>query len=166
MNPFMRFFDGGRRFQCTLCNAVTEVSQTYFAHLDHTGQRLDKYERPELFLGSYEFKATSEFCRNSILNCRRSHLVFAIELTVNSIQIVRKLSSELSNIIRECLPTDPLRPGSASPLVGFVTYNSKIQFYDVKNGGQSHVVCDVNQTFPPMTSFLADPVEHYDLIDA
>lgn len=58
MNPYMRFVDGGRRFQCSLCRHVSEVSESYFAHLDHTGQRLDKFERPELYLGSYEFKVS------------------------------------------------------------------------------------------------------------
>lgn len=39
------------------------VPQEYFQHLDHAGQRVDKYERPELVLGSYEFIATKEYCR-------------------------------------------------------------------------------------------------------
>lgn len=37
MNPYMRFIDGGRRFQCSLCHHISEVPTTYFAHLDHTG---------------------------------------------------------------------------------------------------------------------------------
>lgn len=37
----------------------------YFQHLDHTGQRVDKYERPELVLGTYEFLATKDYCRVS-----------------------------------------------------------------------------------------------------
>lgn len=63
MSPLMQFIDGGRRFQCLLCKATTEVPAEYFQHLDHTGQRLDKYERPELLRGSYEFVATAEYCR-------------------------------------------------------------------------------------------------------
>lgn len=39
------------------------VPQEYFQHLDHAGQRVDKYERPELVLGTYEFVATKEYCR-------------------------------------------------------------------------------------------------------
>lgn len=67
MNPYNRFIDGGRRFQCSLCHHVTEVPPTYFSNLDHTGQRLDKLQRPELYLGSYEFLATEEYCRNRML---------------------------------------------------------------------------------------------------
>ena len=39
------------------------VPQEYFQHLDHTGQRLDKYERPELCMGAYEYVCTKEYCR-------------------------------------------------------------------------------------------------------
>lgn len=84
MSPNMQFIDAGRRFQCLLCKATTEgkfichyeyserirdrplaftVPQEYFQHLDHTGQRTDKYERPELVLGTYEFMATKDYCR-------------------------------------------------------------------------------------------------------
>lgn len=34
--------------------------------MDHTGQRVDKYERPELVLGTYEFLATKDYCRVSV----------------------------------------------------------------------------------------------------
>lgn len=165
MSPYMRFTDGGRRFQCALCHHVSEVPQTYYAHLDHMGHRLDRYERPELYLGSYEFKATAEFCRHQILNCRRPHIVFAFELTANSMPVIRRIVTELPAIIREHLPVDALRRGSPPPLVGFMTYNSKIQFYDVRSDGRANVVCDVTQTFPPITSFLVDPIEHADKID-
>jgi protein transport protein SEC24 len=80
MSPFMQFVDGGRRFHCLLCKATSEgtyffrsksflfiifytVPAEYFQHLDHTGQRVDKHERPELSLGTYEFVATADYCR-------------------------------------------------------------------------------------------------------
>lgn len=41
------------------------VHPDYYQHLDHTGQRVDKHERPELLLGTYEFLATKDYCRVS-----------------------------------------------------------------------------------------------------
>lgn len=63
MSPHMQFVDGGRRFSCPFCTCLTDVPQEYFAHLDHTGKRIDTYERPELCLGSYEFVATKDYCK-------------------------------------------------------------------------------------------------------
>lgn len=39
------------------------VPPHYFQHLDHTGKRVDWYDRPELSLGSYEFLATVDYCK-------------------------------------------------------------------------------------------------------
>lgn len=39
------------------------VPPHYFQHLDHTGKRVDCYDRPELSLGSYEFLATVDYCK-------------------------------------------------------------------------------------------------------
>ncbi|CAB1311855.1 unnamed protein product [Coregonus sp. 'balchen'] len=66
MCPYMQFIEGGRRFQCGFCSCVTEVPPHYFQHLDHTGKRVDCYDRPELSLGSYEFVATVDYCKSSL----------------------------------------------------------------------------------------------------
>jgi len=39
------------------------VPPEYFNHLDHTGRRVDCYDRPELALGAYEFVATADYCK-------------------------------------------------------------------------------------------------------
>jgi len=43
------------------------VPPEYFNHLDHTGRRVDCYDRPELVLGAYEFVATSDYCKVTAL---------------------------------------------------------------------------------------------------
>ena len=45
------------------CGVTVSVPPEYFAHLDHTGKRMDYYDRPELCLGAYEFIATKDYCR-------------------------------------------------------------------------------------------------------
>jgi len=85
MCSFMKFIDGGKRFTCCFCEAATDgmswssktaiaieclfvfliiiVPNEYFNHLDHTGRRLDHFQRPELCLGSYEVLATKQYCK-------------------------------------------------------------------------------------------------------
>ena len=47
---------------------VSLVPPFYFQHLDHVGRRIDHYERPELSLGSYEYVATLDYCKVSLLS--------------------------------------------------------------------------------------------------
>lgn len=48
---------------CLLCFIFVPVPPQYFQHLDHTGKRVDCYDRPELSMGSYEFTATVDYCK-------------------------------------------------------------------------------------------------------
>ncbi|KAK4337222.1 hypothetical protein RND71_043728 [Anisodus tanguticus] len=164
ISPHMKFTDGGKRFQCSLCHHMNDVPPNYFVSLDHMEQRLDKYERPELHLGSYEFRTGQEFYRNKVLASRRPHIVFAFELTVNSKPLIQTISEHLIDVIKTSLPVDKIW-NCPPPLIGFMTYNSKIQFYDVVNNGTSHIISDVSSTFPPFTTFLVDPVTQIDKIE-
>ena len=69
-----------RLLMCSCLFAI--VPAEYFAHLDHTGKRMDYYDRPELCLGAYEFVATEDYCKVSaalagslttVLYCRGIH---------------------------------------------------------------------------------------------
>lgn len=164
ISPFMRFTDGGRRFQCAMCHHISEVTNTYYAPLDHTEQRLDRFQRPELHLGSYEFRTNEEFYRNKVMASRRPHIVFAFELTMNSRPLIQLISANLAKLIKNSLPHDQAL-NCPPPLVGFVTYNSKIQLYDVLNNSTAHIISDVASTFPSFTTFLIDPVTHMDKIE-
>lgn len=50
-----------------MCRGVVEVPKEYFCHMDGQGSRADKFQRPELCCGSYEFVATAEYCRVRLL---------------------------------------------------------------------------------------------------
>ncbi|VDP99993.1 unnamed protein product [Trichobilharzia regenti] len=134
MNPFMNFIDGGRRFQCPLCNGLTEVSAEYFAHLDHTGRRID-------------ILATAEYCKNSQLPLPPA-VIFLIDVSQSSIRsgVVQLFCSKFVERILPVLP-NPLR-------VGFVTYDHRLHFYTP----QMHIVADIEDVFvPAVEGFLLPP---------
>nr|XP_040238850.2 protein transport protein Sec24D isoform X1 [Anopheles coluzzii]XP_040238851.2 protein transport protein Sec24D isoform X1 [Anopheles coluzzii] len=167
--PTMQFLDGGRRFQCQFCKATTDVPQGYFQHLDHTGQRMDKYERPELVLGTYEFMATKEYCRNNTPP-KPPAMVFLIDVSYNNVKsgLVQLLCSQMRNIIRQ-LPVDQDQQRT-SMKVGFITYNSSVHFYNLKSSlaqPQMMVVGDLQEMFMPLLDgFLVDAEESATVIDA
>nr|XP_020646831.1 protein transport protein Sec24C isoform X2 [Pogona vitticeps] len=152
MCPFMQFIEGGRRFQCCFCSCITEVPSHYFQHLDHTGRRVDYYDRPELSLGSYEFLATVDYCKNNKYP-NPPAFIFMIDVSYNAIRsgLVRLICEELKTLL-DYLPREGNMEESAIR-VGFVTYNKVLHFYNVKSSlaqPQMMVVSDVADMFVPL----------------
>nr|XP_011713088.1 protein transport protein Sec24C isoform X3 [Macaca nemestrina] len=152
MCPFMQFIEGGRRFQCCFCSCINDVPPQYFQHLDHTGKRVDAYDRPELSLGSYEFLATVDYCKNSKFPSPPA-FIFMIDVSYNAIRtgLVRLLCEELKSLL-DFLPREGGAEESAIR-VGFVTYNKVLHFYNVKSSlaqPQMMVVSDVADMFVPL----------------
>ncbi|GLG96873.1 Protein transport protein Sec24C [Gryllus bimaculatus] len=169
MCPFMQFIDGGRRFHCLFCKATTEVPAEYFQHLDHTGQRVDRFERPELTFGTYEFVATKDYCRNNTFP-KPPALIFLIDVSYNNIKsgMVHLLCKEMKDILK-LLPKDAGAKQSVMR-VGFITYNNTVHFYNIKGclaQPQMMVVGDVQDMFMPLLEgFLCDPSESEAVIDS
>lgn len=152
MCPYMQFIDGGRRFQCSFCSCVNEVPVHYFQHLDHMGRRMDLYERPELSLGSYEFAATLDYCKNNKPPNPPAY-IFMIDVSYNNIKsgLVRLICEELKTLL-DRLPKEE-GAESSSIKVGFVTYNKILHFYNVKSAlaqPQMMVVSDTAEMFVPL----------------
>lgn len=57
---------------------VSLVPPFYFQHLDHIGRRIDHYERPELSLGSYEYVATLDYCKVSLLRMGAGFSIYVL----------------------------------------------------------------------------------------
>ncbi|XP_037614281.1 protein transport protein Sec24D isoform X3 [Sebastes umbrosus] len=152
MCPYMQFIDGGRRYQCGFCNCVNEVPVFYFQHLDHMGRRVDFFERPELSLGSYEFVATLDYCKNNKPPNPPAY-IFMIDVSYNNIKsgLVKLICDELKTLL-ENLPSEEGMESSAIK-VGFVTYNKILHFYNVKSAlaqPQMMVVSDTAEMFVPL----------------
>ncbi|XP_077406718.1 protein transport protein Sec24C isoform X4 [Vanacampus margaritifer] len=169
MCPYMQFIEGGRRFQCGFCSCVTEVPPHYFQHLDHTGKRVDFFDRPELSLGSYEFLATVDYCKNNKIP-QPPAFIFLIDVSYNAVKsgMVGIVCQELKTLLDQ-LPRE--NPESDSAVrVGFVTYNKVLHFYNVKPSlaqPQMLVVSDVSEMFVPLLDgFLVNVGESRQVIES
>ncbi|XP_060635002.2 protein transport protein Sec24D [Anolis sagrei] len=152
MCPFMQFIEGGRKYQCGFCSCVNDVPPFYFQHLDHVGRRIDHYERPELSLGSYEYVATLDYCRNNKPPQAPAY-IFMIDVSYNNIKsgLVKLICDELKTVL-DRLPSEE-QEESSSIRVGFVTYNKVLHFFNVKSNlaqPQMMVVTDVGEVFVPL----------------
>ncbi|XP_013862544.1 protein transport protein Sec24C isoform X2 [Austrofundulus limnaeus] len=169
MCPYMQFIEGGRRFQCSFCSCVTEVPPHYFQHLDHTGKRVDSYDRPELSLGTYEFLATVDYCKNN-KPPQPPAFIFLIDVSYNAVKsgmvniVCHELKSLLDHLPRENPEMDSV------VRVGFVTYNKVLHFYNVKSSlaqPQMLVVSDVSDMFVPLLDgFLVNVSESRQVIES
>uniref|UniRef100_A0A8C2AR98 SEC24 homolog C, COPII coat complex component n=1 Tax=Cyprinus carpio TaxID=7962 RepID=A0A8C2AR98_CYPCA len=169
MCPYMQFIEGGRRFQCGFCSCVTEVPPHYFQHLDHTGKRVDCYDRPELSMGSYEFMATVDYCKNNKIP-QPPAFIFLIDVSYNAVKngMVGIVCQELKTLL-DYLPRE--NPDVESNIrVGFVTYNKVLHFYNVKASlaqPQMMVVSDVADMFVPLLDgFLVNVSESRVVIES
>ncbi|XP_050566502.1 protein transport protein Sec24D-like isoform X2 [Cygnus atratus] len=152
MCPFMQFIEGGRRYQCGFCNCVNDVPPFFFQHLDHIGRRVDHYERPELSMGSYEYVATLDYCRNNKPPNPPAY-IFMIDVSYRNINsgLVKLICEELKTLLDK-LPREEQEESSAIR-VGFVTYNKVLHFFNVKSNlaqPQMMVVSDVGEVFVPL----------------
>ncbi|KAI9546889.1 Protein transport protein Sec24C [Dissostichus eleginoides] len=169
MCPYMQFIEGGRRFQCGFCSCLTEVPPHYFQHLDHTGKRVDCYDRPELSLGSYEFMATVDYCKNNKIPQPPS-FIFLIDVSYNAVKsgMVNIVCQELKTLL-DYLPRENPEMDSVVR-VGFVTYNKVLHFYNVKSSlaqPQMLVVSDVSDMFVPLLDgFLVNVNESRQVIES
>uniref|UniRef100_H2ZC32 SEC24 homolog C, COPII coat complex component n=1 Tax=Ciona savignyi TaxID=51511 RepID=H2ZC32_CIOSA len=169
MCPQFAFTDGGRRFQCVMCNAITDTPHGFFDHLDHMNQRVDKYRRPELCRGSYEFIATKDYCRND-KPPNPPAFIFALDVSYNAIKsgyvdlLCRQLHSLLDTLPRE------MNQEKSAIKVGFITYNNVLHFYNLKSSlaqPQMMVVSDVSDVFVPLQEgFLVSLEESRHVIDS
>merc|ERR1719312_517273 len=171
MSPFMTFTDGGKRFQCSFCKATTEVPQEYFQHLDHTGQRMDKYERPELCLGTYDIMATKDYCRDN-KPPQAPGILFAIDVSYPMMKegIVHIICQNMKEILKN-LPVDTAAGFTETKMkVGFMTYDRNINFYNCNSllaQPQQLTVGDVEDMFVPMAEgLMVDISESEAVIDS
>jgi len=144
INAFVTWLENGRRWRCNICAQLNETPTPYFCHLDESGQRRDRYDRPELSQACIEYIAPSEYM---VRPPQPPSYFFVIDVSAVSVRS-GMLKSVAEGIARSL---DDL-PGSPRTQVGFLTYDDSVQYYSLKSGlsqPQMLVVADLKELFVP-----------------
>ena len=165
----MKFIDGGRKMVCVFCNVANDVPAEYQQHLDHNNNRVDKFSRPELCRGSYEYKATKDYCENQ-KQPNPPAIVFCIDVTTNAVKsgMVATACQKIKQMLKS-LPKDP-KSQTSNMKVAIICYTRVLHFFNLGKNQQTAkqmIVSDVGDIFVPLQDgFLADPNEKIELIES
>ena len=123
---------------------------------------MDNFHRAELCVGSYEYLAPVEYCKNEKAPKQPAY-IFMIDVSAPAIRsgMVQLLCNKMKHIL-EVLPksTSSDNP-EVSPLrVGFATYSHVVHFYNLSKSQsrpQMQVVADTTDIFlPSLEGFLVE----------
>ena len=146
INPFASFIDS-RHWRCNLCFRSNELPED-FNYNQHSGD-VSRSHRKELYHASVEYIASSEYMLRPPQPCTYFFLIDVSHNAVNSGMLSTVCATLLENI-------DSL-PGDVRTLVGIMTYDSRLHFYNLQaNLAQFEmmVVTDLEEVFIPMPGTL------------
>ena len=123
VNPFFNWIDNGTKAICNICKFSGEVPNEYFSSLDEPGKRKDRFERPELIKGCYEFVAPQEYlnkplCENFIMIC--------IELT--TVNIINGVFNQVISSLQSLIDHMPC-PERTNLCI--MTFDQYLNFYNI-----------------------------------
>ncbi|XP_042060142.1 protein transport protein Sec24-like At4g32640 isoform X1 [Salvia splendens] len=147
INPLVKFIDQGRRFICNLCGFMDETPRDYHCNLGPDGRRRDADERPELCRGTVEFVATKEYM---VRDPMPAVFFFLIDVSMNATQT--GATAAACSAIKQVIADLPKGPRT---MVGIATFDSTIQFYNLKRSSQQPlmlIVPDVQDVYTPLES--------------
>lgn len=126
VNPFIRFTDGGTRWICNFCSSYNNVDNYYYSPLTN-GVRNDIEERKELQYGSVDFLASADYMNRPPM---APTFLFIFDVSKNAID--SGYLTIVANSIIKAIEADTI-PGGDRTVVGFLTYDDKVHYYNLKN---------------------------------
>ncbi|XP_065490032.1 protein transport protein Sec24B isoform X2 [Caloenas nicobarica] len=151
INPFVSFIDQ-RRWKCNLCYRVNDVPEE-FMYNPLTRSYGEPHKRPEVQNSTVEFIASSDYMVKKVFNDVSHNAVEAGYLTI----LCQSLLENLDKL-----------PGDSRTRIGFITFDSTVQFYNLQEGlsqPQMLIVSDIDDIFlPTPDSLLVNLHESKELI--
>ena len=126
MNPFIRFTDGGTRWICNFCGCYNNVDNYFYSPLTN-GVRNDIQERKELQYGSVDFLASADY-----MNRPPMPPTFLFVFDVSKSAIDTGYLPIVTASILKAIESDSI-PGGDRTVVGFLTYDDKVHYYNLKS---------------------------------
>ncbi|KFQ33178.1 Protein transport protein Sec24B, partial [Mesitornis unicolor] len=153
INPFVSFIDE-RRWKCNLCYRVNDVPEE-FMYNPLTRCYGEPHKRPEVQNSTVEFIASSDYMPAVYL--------FVLDVSHNAVE-----AGYLTIVCQSLLENLDKLPGDSRTRIGFITFDSTVQFYNLQEGlsqPQMLIVSDIDDIFlPTPDSLLVNLHESKELI--
>ena len=125
INPFVSWLNNGRQWRCNVCGYSNEVPNSYFCHLDESGQRRDRLQRPELCKGCVELVAPGEYM---VRPPQPPVYVFVVD--VSAAAVACGMVEVAARTIKASL--DEL-PGAPRTQFALLAFDSAVHFFHLKS---------------------------------
>ncbi|XP_041122702.1 protein transport protein Sec24A-like isoform X2 [Polyodon spathula] len=147
INPFVTFLDQ-RRWKCNLCYRVNEVPEE-FMYNPVSRSYGEPHKRPEVQNPTIEFIAPSEYM---LRPPQPAVYLFVLDVSHNAVE-----TGYLDTVCQSLLDSLSLLPGDTRTKIGFITFDSRVHFYNLQEGlsqPQMLVVSDIEDIFIPTPDSL------------
>ncbi|XP_063191921.1 protein transport protein Sec24B isoform X2 [Chroicocephalus ridibundus] len=158
INPFVSFIDQ-RRWKCNLCYRVNDVPEE-FMYNPLTRSYGEPHKRPEVQNSTVEFIASSDYM---LRPPQPAVYLFVLDVSHNAVE-----AGYLAIVCQSLLENLDKLPGDSRTRIGFITFDSTVQFYNLQEGlsqPQMLIVSDIDDIFlPTPDSLLVNLHESKELI--
>ncbi|NXW20748.1 SC24B protein, partial [Circaetus pectoralis] len=158
INPFVSFIDQ-RRWKCNLCYRVNDVPEE-FMYNPLTRSYGEPHKRPEVQNSTVEFIASSDYM---LRPPQPAVYLFVLDVSHNAVE-----AGYLTVVCQSLLENLDKLPGDSRTRIGFITFDSTVQFYNLQEGlsqPQMLIVSDIDDIFlPTPDSLLVNLHESKELI--
>ncbi|KAG8134485.1 putative Protein transport protein [Naja naja] len=124
INPFVSFIDQ-RRWKCNLCYRVNDVPEE-FMYNPLTRSYGEPHKRPEVQNSTVEFIASSDYM---LRPPQPAVYLFVFDVSHNAIE-----AGYLEVVCQSLLENLDKLPGDTRTKIGFITFDSTVQFYNLQDG--------------------------------
>ncbi|KAF9517526.1 hypothetical protein BS47DRAFT_1371371 [Hydnum rufescens UP504] len=190
VNPWCIWIMNGQRWICNICRKENPVAADYYSPLDPSGKRSDLPNKPELKHGTVDFVVPMEYWAqpapprllplysddsqldspsesNSLRPPQPMSTLFMIDVSQPATS--SGLVAFLCNSIREILYGSDAGNPFENRLVGFMTFDSTLHFYNISSDLVQPgmlIVSDIDEVFSPFRQGLfVDPQASRALIE-